>query len=70
VLIVIFQGSHPRESDYNIGAEDHPENFAQFMSCKKLNLWYDIMIDEMNSIENSSAWDLVELPNRVTVIGC
>jgi hypothetical protein len=59
-----------QESDYSIGLENDPENFAQAMSCKESNLWYDAMIDEMNSMKNNGVWDLVELPNGVKPIGC
>ncbi|KAK2389309.1 hypothetical protein QL285_062907 [Trifolium repens] len=59
-----------QESDYSIGVENDPENFAQAMSCKESNLWYDAMIDEMNSMKNNGVWDLVELPNGVKPIGC
>ena len=40
------------------------------MCCKESNLWYDVMIDEMNSMKNNGVWDLVELPNGVKPIGC
>ncbi|WJX19405.1 hypothetical protein P8452_09107 [Trifolium repens] len=59
-----------QESDYSIGVENDPENFAQAMSCKESNLWYDAMIDEMNSMKTNGVWDLVELPNGVKPIGC
>ncbi|CAJ2671288.1 unnamed protein product [Trifolium pratense] len=59
-----------QESDYNVGAENDPENFSQAMSCKESNLWYDAMKDEMNSMKNNNVWDLVELPNGMKAIGC
>ncbi|KAK2420702.1 putative mitochondrial protein [Trifolium repens] len=59
-----------QESDYSIGLENDPENFAQAVSCKESNLWYDAMIDEMNSMKNNGVWDLVELPNGVKPVGC
>ena len=35
------------------------------MSSKKLNLWYNVMKDEMDSMSSNRVWDLVELPNDV-----
>jgi len=40
------------------------------MSCKESNLWYDVMKDEMNSMQSNGVLNLVELPNRAKVIGC
>ena len=59
-----------QESDYNIGAENDPESFSQAMSCKELELWYNAMKDEMNSMRCNDVWDLVELPNGAKAIGC
>ena len=59
-----------QESDYNIGAENDLETFDQAMSCKKSNLWYDAMKDEMNSRQSNGVWNLVELPNGAKAIGC
>uniref|UniRef100_A0A2N9FCT2 Reverse transcriptase Ty1/copia-type domain-containing protein n=1 Tax=Fagus sylvatica TaxID=28930 RepID=A0A2N9FCT2_FAGSY len=59
-----------QESDYNIGAENDPEFFSQAMSCKKSELWYNAMKEEMNSMKSNGVWDLVELPNGVKAIGC
>jgi len=39
-----------QESNYNIGAKNDHGTFDQAMSCKKSNLWYDAMKDEMNSM--------------------
>ena len=52
-----------QEYDYNIGAENNLETFDQAMSCKKSNLWYDAMKDEMNFMQSNEVWNLVELPN-------
>ena len=59
-----------QESDYNIGAENDPETFAQAMSCEKSRLWYNAMMDEMDSMNNNDVWDLVELPNGKRPIQC
>ena len=59
-----------QESDYNIGAENDPESFSQAMNCKELELWYNAMKEEMNSMKSNGVWDLVELPNGVKAIGC
>jgi len=40
------------------------------MSCKKSNLWYDAMKDEMNSMQSNKVWNLVEMPNGGKAIGC
>ena len=42
-----------QESDYNIGAENDPESFSQAMSCKESELWYDAIMEEMNSIKSN-----------------
>ena len=42
-----------QESDYNIGAENDHESFSQAMSCKELELWYDVMKEEMNSMKSN-----------------
>ncbi|RZB63650.1 GDSL esterase/lipase isoform C [Glycine soja] len=59
-----------QESDYNIGVKNDLETFDQAMSCKKSNLWYDAMKDEMNSIQSNKVWNLIELPNGAKAIGC
>ena len=59
-----------QESDYNIGAENDPETFTQAMSCEKSRLWYNAMMDEMDSMNNNDVWDLVELPNGKRPIQC
>ena len=40
------------------------------MSSKESNLWYNAMIDEMDSMTSNQVWYLVELPNSVKAIGC
>ena len=59
-----------RKSDYNIGATNDPKSFTQAMSSKESNLWYNAMIDEMDSMTSNQVWYLVELPNSVKAIGC
>ena len=59
-----------QESDYNIGAKNDPETFAQAMSCEKSRLWYNAMMDEMDSMNSNDVWDLVELPNGKRPIQC
>jgi len=59
-----------QESDYNIGATNDPKKFSQAMSYKELNLWYNVVKDEMDSMASNQVWDLVELPNGVKPIGC
>ena len=59
-----------QESDYNIIAKNDPETFDQDMSCKKSNLWYDAMKEEMNSMQSNEVWNLVELFNGAKDIGC
>ena len=44
--------------------------FSQAISCKKSNLWYDAIKDEMNYMESNRVWNLVELPGRTKAIGC
>lgn len=59
-----------QESDYNIGAKNDPEFFSQAINCKELELWYNAMKEEMNSMKSNGVWDLVELPNGVKASGC
>ena len=59
-----------QESDYDIGAENDPETFSQVISCKKSNLWYYAMKDEMNSMASNGVWNLVELFDGAKAIGC
>ena len=59
-----------QEFDYNIGIENDPEMFSQAISCKKSNLWYDAMKNEMNSMASKRVWNLVELPDGAKAIGC
>lgn len=59
-----------QESNYNIGVENGPEMFSQAMSSMELNLWYNAMRYEMDSMTSNFVWDLVELPNGVEAIGC
>ena len=40
------------------------------MSSKKLNLWYNVMKDEMDSMSSNRVWDLIELPDDVKDNGC
>ena len=59
-----------QESDYNIGAKNDPETFTQAMSCEKSRLWYNAMMDEMDSMNSNDVWDLIELPNGKRPIQC
>ena len=56
--------------DYDIEAENDPKTFSQAISCKKSNLWYDVMKNEMNSMASNRVWNVVELPDGVKSIGC
>ena len=58
-----------QELDYNIGVKNDLETFSQAISCKKSNLWYDAMKDEMNSMASNEVWNLVELPDGAKAIG-
>ena len=40
------------------------------MNCKESDLWFNVMKDEMNSMETNGVWDLVKLPNEAMTIGC
>ena len=42
-----------QESDYNIGAKNDPQTFAQAMNYEKSRLWYNTMMDEMDSMNNN-----------------
>ena len=58
------------ESDYDIGIEEDPILFSQAMSDRNSNLWYDAILDEMNSMAKNHAWDLVELLEQAKATGC
>ena len=59
-----------QELDYNSGAENDPKTFSQAMSSKESKSRYNVMKEEMNFMTSNRAWDLVELPNGVKVVGC
>ena len=59
-----------QELDYNIGAEHDLETFSQAINSKELNLWYNAMKDEMDSMASNQVWDLVKLPCGIKTIGC
>ena len=40
------------------------------MSCEKSRLWYNAMMDEMDSMNSNDVWDLIELPNGKRPIQC
>ena len=40
------------------------------MSCKRSELWYNAMKDEMSSMRYNDVWGLVELSNGAKAIGC
>ena len=59
-----------QESDFNVGVVNDPETFSQAISCIELDLWFNVMKDEMSSMASNGVWDLVELPNGAKVIQC
>ena len=59
-----------QESDYNVGAENDPETFSQAMRSKDLNLWYNAMKEEMDSMAFNRVWNLIKLLDGVKAIGC
>lgn len=59
-----------QELDYNVGAKNDPKTFSQDMSSNNLNLLYNAMKYEMDSMTSNQLWDLVELFNGVMSIGC
>ena len=40
------------------------------MSCRKSDLWFNPMKDEMSSMTSNGVWDLVKLTNGAKAIGC
>ena len=58
-----------QELDYNIGVEHDPKTFSQAISSKELDLWYNSMKEEMDSMASNQVWDLVELPYGVKTVG-
>ena len=59
-----------QESNYDIRTENDLETFAQAISSKESNLWYDVMKDEMNSMASNGVWNLIEFPDGAKFIGC
>lgn len=49
------------ESDCDVGVEDDLDTFSQAMDTSKSKLWYNVMIDEMNSTTDNKVLNLVEL---------
>ena len=48
-----------QELDYNIGVEHDSKTFSQAISSKELDLWYNSMKEEMDSMASNQVWDLV-----------
>ena len=42
-----------QELDYNIGAEHDQETFSQAISSKEIDLWYNAMKDDMDSMASN-----------------
>ena len=50
--------------------EDDPINFRQALGSSKSQEWMDAMKEEIKSMKDNDAWDLVLLPEDVKPIGC
>ena len=59
-----------QESDYNIRVEHDLKTFSQAISSKKLDLWYNVKKDVIDSVASNRVWDLVELPCGIKATGC
>ena len=57
------------ESDFDIGTSTDPISFSQAIKSVDSIKWMDAMKDEMKSINQNKAWDLVELPKRYKKVG-
>ena len=58
-----------QELDCNIGVEHDPETFPQAISSKELDLWYNVMKDEMDYMASNQVWYLIKLPYVVKTVG-
>ncbi|KAM1705943.1 hypothetical protein ACFX2K_028156 [Malus domestica] len=59
-----------QESDYDVGPLNDPCLFSQAMNGPNSNLWYNAMQEEMKSMAKNQVWEVVELPNGHSTIGC
>lgn len=59
-----------QESDYDIGLKKDPISFSQAMNQENSSLWYDAMKEEMESMIKNKVWELVPLPNGISLVGC
>jgi hypothetical protein len=59
-----------QESDFDIGEYDDPITFSQAMNNMNSSKWYDVMKDEIESMDKNNVWNLVELPHGATAISC
>ncbi|GAA0162853.1 hypothetical protein LIER_18858 [Lithospermum erythrorhizon] len=56
-----------QEADYNIGVDNDPMSFSEAISSINSNLWMNAMKVEMDSMTSNRIWDLIELPNGVSL---
>ena len=49
--------------------DDDPRNVKDFVDSEDNDLWKKVVVEEINSLDKSESWDLVELPSRRKSIG-
>ena len=49
--------------------EEEPKTIQQILSDHKAKEWFEVMKEEMNSMESNRVWDLVDLPPSLKTIG-
>ena len=49
--------------------EEETKTIQQTLSSPKAKEWFEVMKEEMNSMESNRVWDLVDLPPRRKTIG-
>ena len=53
----------------DIRAKNDPKTFSQALSCKKYDILYNVVRDELDSMKSHEVWDLVQLPQGAKAIG-
>jgi len=59
-----------QESDFDIGINKDPVSFSQAIESTESDKWINAMNEELKFMEYNKVWDLVQLPESSTRIGC
>jgi hypothetical protein len=56
------------ESDFDVRPKDDPISFSHAMSDENSKFWYNVMIEEIESMAKNKVWEIVELPKGINVM--